>query len=205
MADITGSQYPTSPSFTGINFKTVTPAQTSVSMSGKMRRVSLGVTYYTWEVKYPQLVPLDAGTVQGYLGQTLGQTFSFEILLPKISYSKLTNQTSSTPRTSAAGALGAKQVSLTNCGANKTVLAAGDFFKFANHSKVYMAVSPCNSDGAGAATLYFTCPLVAAVPNGTNLTITSVPFTAICEEDAQTFDIGYGGMTSLSVKMREVW
>jgi len=205
MADITGSQYPTSPSFTGINFKTVTPAQVSTTVSGKSRRISLGITYYTWEVKYPQLVPIDAGTVQGFLGQTLGQTFSFEILLPKISYSKLSNQTSSTPRLSAAAALGAKQVELTNCGANKSVLAAGDFFKFNNHSKVYMCVSPCNSNGSGVATLYFTCPLVAAVPLNTNLTITAVPFTAICEEDAQAFDIGYGGMTSMSVKMREVW
>jgi hypothetical protein len=205
MADITGSQYPTYPSFTSVNFKTQTPAQTSTSFSGKMRRVSLGVSFYTWEVKYPQMEALDAGTVNGFLGQTLGQTFSFEIILPKISYSKSTNPPSTTVRTSATAGLGAKQVSLTNCGNTKTVLAAGDYFKFNNHSKVYMAVSPCTSNSSGAATLFFTCPLVAAVPSSTNLTITAVPFTAICSEDVQEYDTGVGGITSMSVAMREVW
>jgi hypothetical protein len=150
-------------------------------------------------------VPIDAGTVIGFLGQTLGQTFSFEILLPKISYSKLSAQTTSTPRLSATAALGAKQVELTNCGISKTVLAAGDYFKFNNHSKVYMCVAPCNSNGSGVATLYFTSPLVAAVPSSTNLTITAVPFTAILAEDVQQYDTGFGGMTSISVSMREVW
>lgn len=205
MADITGSQYPTYPSFTSVNFRTVTPAQTSTSLSGKMRRVSLGVSYYTWEVKYPQMEAIDAGTVTGFLGQALGQTFSFEIILPKISYSKSTNPPSTTPRTSGSVAVGAKQVSLTNCGANKTVLAAGDYFKFNNHSKVYMCVSPCVSNGSGAATLYFTCPLTSAVPTGTDLTITAVPFTAILAEDIQEFDTGVGGITSMTVSMREVW
>jgi hypothetical protein len=205
MADITGSQYPTYPSFTSVNFKTYTPAQTSTSFSGKMRRVSLGVSYYTWEVKYPSLVALDAGTVTGFLGQTLGQTFSFEIILPKISYSKSTNPPSTTVRTTGATAIGAKQVSLTNCGNTKTVLAAGDYFKFNNHSKVYMCVAPCTSSAGGTATLYFTCPLVAAVPSSTDLTITAVPFTAICSEDVQEFSTGIGGITSMSVAMREVW
>jgi len=205
MADITGSQYPTYPSFTSVNFKTVTPAQVSQSLSGKMRRVSLGVSYYTWEVQYPQMEAIDAGTVNGFLGQALGQTFSFEIVLPKLSYSKSTNAPSTTVRTSAAAAIGAKQVSLTNCGNTKTVLAAGDYFKFNNHSKVYMCVSPCISNSGGAATLYFTCPLVAAVPNSTNLTITAVPFTAVLAEDVQEFSTGIGGITSMSVAMREVW
>ena len=205
MADITGSQYPTYPSFTSVNFKTVTPAQTSTSFSGKMRRVSLGVSFYTWEVQYPQMEAIDAGTVNGFLGQTLGQTFSFEIILPKISYSKSTNPPSTTVRTSATAAVGAKQVSLTNCGNTKTVLAAGDYFKFNNHSKVYMCVAPCTSNSGGTATLFFTCPLVAAVPSSTNLTITAVPFTAICSEDVQEFSTGVGGITSMSVAMREVW
>ena len=170
-----------------------------------MRRVSLGVSFYTWEVKYPQMAAIDAGTVNGFLGQTLGQTFSFEIILPKISYSKSTNPPSTTVRTSATAAVGAKQVSLTNCGNTKIVLAAGDYFKFNNHSKVYMCVAPCTSNSGGAATLFFTCPLVAAVPSSTDLTITAVPFTAICSEDVQEFDTGAGGITSMSVAMREVW
>jgi len=32
-----------------------------------------------------------------------------------------------------------------------------------------------------------------------------VPFTAIALSDVQKFDVGIGGMTSMSIKMRETW
>ena len=158
MADLV-TQYPSNPSFESINFKTNTPTQISNTMSGKVRRIGMGVTFYSWDVKYPSLTRLEAGTVKGYLAQALGPQFSFEILLPKLSYSALANQTSNVPRTSASMTQGATSVQITNCGANKNVLAAGDHFIFNNHTKVYMCVSPCTSDGSGNATLYFSGPV----------------------------------------------
>ncbi len=204
MADL-ATQYPASPSFESINFTTNTPTQITNTMSGKLRRVGLGVSFYSWEVKYPSLSRLDAGTVKGYLAQTLGPQFSFEIVLPKLSYSALSSQTASTPRTSAAASIGATSVALTNCGANGAVLAAGDYFKFNNGTKVYQCVSPCTANGSGNATLYFSGPLVTAVPLSTNLTITAVPFTAVIASEVQEYEAGYGGLTTLSVSMREVW
>jgi hypothetical protein len=204
MADL-ATQFPASPSFTSVNFKTNTPTQMTNTMSGKLRRVGQGVSYYSWEVNYPQMTRLEAGSVKGFVAQALGPQFSFEIVLPRLSYSALTDQTSSTPRTSASMSIGATNVTLTNCGANKNVLAAGDYFKFNNGTKVYMCVSPCTSDSSGNATLYFSGPSVKAVPISTNLTITAVPFTAIFAEEAQEFDVGFGGITSMSLSMREVW
>jgi hypothetical protein len=204
MADL-ATQYPASPSFESINFSTNTPTQITNTMSGKLRRVGLGVSFYSWEVKYPQLSRLDAGTVKGYLAQTLGPQFSFEIVLPRLSYSALTTQTASVPRNSSAASIGATSVPLSNCGANASVLAAGDYFKFNNGTKVYQCVSPCTSDSGGNATLFFSGPLVAAVPLNTNLTITAVPFTAVIANEVQEFEAGYGGLTTLSVSMREVW
>lgn len=204
MADL-ASQFPTSPGFEAVNFTINTPSQITNTQTGKIRRIGLGVSFYSWEVKYPQLVPLDAGTVRGFVAQALGPQFSFEILLPKISYTNLPNQTASTPRLSSAASQGATSVSLTNCGANGWVLAAGDFFKFNNHSKVYQCVSPCQANGSGAATLYFSGPLVQSVPYNTAVTITATPFTAIFAGTEQSFDVGYGGMTSMSIQMREVW
>jgi len=204
MADL-ATQYPANPGFESINFKTNTPTQITTTISGKSRRVGLGVSYYTWEVKYPNLTRLEAGTVKGFLSQALGALFSFEIVLPKLSYSVLAAQTSSTPRSSSITAIGATSVALTNCGTSQNVLAAGDYFKFNNHTKVYQCVSPCVSNGSGIATLYFSGPLVTAVPTATNLTITAVPFTAIMAEQEQQFDVGYGGITTMTVSMREVW
>lgn len=205
MADL-ATQYPASPSFESINFKTNTPTQITNTMSGKLRRVGVGTSFYSWEVQYPQLTRLQAGTVKGFLAQALGPQFSFEIVLPMLSYSALADQTASVPRTTGGTrAVGATSITLTNCGTSKDVLASGDYFKFNNHTKVYQCVSACTSDSSGNATLYFSGPLVTSVPNSTNLTITAVPFTAILAEEAQEFDVGIGGMSSMSVSMREVW
>lgn len=204
MADL-ATQYPSSPSFTSVNFTTNTPTQITNTMSGKLRRVGVGISFYSWEVKYPMLTRLQAGTVKGFLAQALGPQFSFEIVLPTLSYSALASQTGSTPRTTATAAIGSTSVTLTNCGTSASVLAAGDYFKFNNHTKVYQCVAACTSDSSGNATLYFSGPLVSAVPGNTNLTITAVPFTAILAEEAQEFEAGSGGMTTLSVTMREVW
>jgi hypothetical protein len=205
MADLS-TQYPTNPTFNGVKFTANNPAQVTETFTGKSRRVSLGVTYYSWEVSYPTLTPLQAGVVKGYLAQALGQTYSFEIVIPRISYSALgTTQTSNVPQTSAAAVVGATSIGIDGCGANALVLAAGDYFKFANHSKVYQATVACVANASGIATMFFSGPLLSAVPNNTNLTITAVPFTAIASEDAQEHDIGLGGMTSMSVAMREVF
>lgn len=204
MADL-ATQFPTSPSFQSVNFKVNTPTITSETFSGKLRRVGQGVSYYSWEVQYPNLSPLDAGTVRGYVGQCLGPQFSFEIIIPEISYTNLTGQTANTPAAAANSAVGTTNLVVTGCGANGKVLAAGDMFKFNNHSKVYMAVSPVTANSSGVATIFFTSPLVQPVTAGTGVKITAVPFTAVLAEDVQEWDVGFGGISTLSLSMREVW
>lgn len=204
MADI-ASQYPTSPSFNQVTISTNTPTLATETFSGKTRRIGQGHTFYNWQIKYPTLTDREAGLVEGFLAQTYGSLFSFEIVLPEVSYSKSNNPPSTTPATTTSYAAGAKSVALDNCGANKEVLYSGDYFKFDNHSKVYQAVATCTSDGSGVATLFFAGSLVTSVPNDTDLTLTAVPFTAISENDVQKFDVGIGGLTSITVDMRETW
>ena len=206
MADL-ASQYPTTPSFNAVSFQVNTPSLATTTFSGKSRRVAFGHQFYDWEVSYPSLTDRQAGIVEGFLAQTYGPSLSFEIILPEISYSKSNNPPSTTPAVNQVGgyAKGQKSVVLDNCGANKQVLYVGDYFKFDNHSKVYQCVATCESDGSGNATLFFAGSLVADVPDNTDLTITAVPFTAIALNDVQKFDVGIGGITSISVKMRETW
>ena len=206
MADIE-TQYPTTPSFTAVNFQTNVPTISTETFSGKVRRVGYGHQFYEWEVQYPNLTESQAAIVQGYLAQTYGPLLSFEIALPKISTTKSTNPPSTTVNVNNASGYtaGAKQVVLENCGANKDVLNVGDFFKFNNHSKVYQATSTCVSDGSGAATLFFAGSLVSAVPDDTALTLTDVKFTALALTEAQQVNVGIGGISNLNVKMREIW
>jgi len=203
MADL--GQYPSSPSFETVNFKINTPSIVSETNSGKTRRVGMGISYYTFTAKHPNMTPTDAGQVTGFVAQCFGPQLSFTIVLPEISYTKSTNPPSGTVTTSAALAIGDKSIAITGAGANKTVLKAGDFFKFNNHSKVYMCVSDCTSNGSGAATLYFSGSAVSTVNSGTALTLDAVPFTVILADDLQEFDVGVGGITTMSLDMKEIW
>jgi hypothetical protein len=206
MADL-ATQWPATPEGNAVNFKINTPTQTTETFSGKMRRVGLGVSYYSWEMRWTNLKPLDAGTINGYSAQALGQQFSFEIVIPKVSFTKLTDQTGNTPVVATSISVGATSVQLSGCGANRNVLAAGDYFKFQNHTKVYMCVSPCVSNGSGVATLFFSGPCVngTGVAAGQTVRINQVPFTAIMDEEAQEYEVGIGGITNMSIAMREIW
>jgi len=166
----------------------------------------MGVSYYSWEVKYPNLTPLEAGTVQGYIAQALGSQFSFLIALPKISYSKLGGlQQTQAIFTTQAYPIGATSIRIKFATPLSNILAAGDFIGFQNHSKVYQAVAAVQAEASGNATIFFSCPLQSAVPNNTQVYINGIYFTAVLAENVQEWDVGVGGLTSLSLQMREVW
>ena len=205
MADLSG-YYPMTVQPYTINLTTNTPAQTTTSFSGKTFRTAFGAQYYEAELKYNTLKQSEFRAINAFIGQAFGPTFSFEIVMPEISYTTLANQTGSTPSTTASYAKGVKQVSIDGCGANGKVLGAGDYFKFANHSKVYQAAADCTANSSGVATLFFAGSLVEAVPNNTSLTITAVPFTMILQENNSGFQTGVGGLVGgFSIKMREVF
>lgn len=210
MADISPGQFPTDPTFSTVNFKVNTPAILTETNAGKVRRASFGHSYYSFDVEYPPLTPQEAREVQGFVEVAHGPLYSFEIVLPKVSYSISANAATAntTVTTAAAIAYGATEVLLSNCGANKTIMYAGDYFKFANHSKVYMCTNRntgVQSNAAGYATLSFSGVGVTSVPSGTRLTIDAVPFTVILAEQTHSYEVSYGGMTSLKLSMREVW
>ena len=130
--------YPSSPAFNTVNFKINTPVIKTTTLSGKSRRVAQGHSFYTFEAKYNNISKYDAGPVVGFISQQYGSLETFQIVLPEISYSKVGNQTTGSVTTTATVAAGVDHVSVTGVTSGKNLLRAGDFFKFANHSKVYM-------------------------------------------------------------------
>jgi hypothetical protein len=135
---------------------------------------------------------------------TQGPLYSFEIVLPEISYSKcLSNPANIVISTSLP--IGTMRANVSASSTNAEVIRAGDYFKFNNHSKVYQAAINCNSDGTGNAVLFFGSPTVSNVSSGTTLIVNAVPFTAIVDSTEQETTVGFGGMTEVEVKMREVW
>jgi hypothetical protein len=205
MADISPGQFPTTPSAQAINFKINTPGITSETNSGKVRRVGYGHSYYTFELKYPSLTASQLGEITGFVATAQGTLFSFEIVLPKLSVSKASNTSANNTATSATITAGQKYVTLTGLPTSTTVLKAGDFFRFNTHSKMYMVTQDLTSSGAGTANLQFSGSAVTSVASGTRIWTNGVPFTVILTDPEQAFDASYGGISTLSLGMREIW
>ena len=68
-----------------------------------------------------------------------------------------------------------------------------------------MVVNDLNSDANGRGTLNFAGGVVAAVPVGTGITTTAVPFTVCLDSSVQEYSVSYGGMSTMSLGLREVW
>lgn len=206
MADIL-TPYPTNPGFEAVNFRINTPAIISETNSGRVRRVGYGHSYYSFDVKYRYLTYDQAGVVMSFLATAQGQLLSFEIVLPEISVSDAPAAAAATLTATVQTTVnaGVKSVTLANCGANKNILNAGDYFRFNNHSKVYMSTTNVTSNGSGLATVTFSGSLVSQVPSGTGVFLTNVPFTVVLSEPTQEYEVSQRGITTLSVSMREVW
>ena len=68
-------------------------------------------------------------------------------------------------------------------------LKAGDFIKFAGHSKVYMVVADVTADGSNEATVTIEPPLLVALANDSAVTYDNVPFTVSLITDIQEFGV----------------
>lgn len=212
--------------FQTVDFKMNSPAQTTQSLNGKVRRLGMGITYYTFTVKYPMISRAKMSTLMGYLSQCQGPLYAFDIVLPYISYTNLTNQISgSVTVTGGTDTWVENGVSKTGyktgrgvvtvTGPNGALFAGGDVMRFEDlnfpgndstnkHLKVYMVTNDVTIAG-GTGTVYFAGGLVDNVPNGTNIRYNAVPFQVILQGEEQAFSIAQGGMGALEFECREVW
>jgi hypothetical protein len=202
--------FPSSPSFESINFTINTPLIKTQTNSGKITRIAMGHQYYSFTVKYPRITARELGTVSGFISLTLGGYSAFQIVLPELSYSKAEESADAgrtfvvTASTSSGATVLSYQVSGSNT-ASKEFFAAGDFIKFSNHDKVYQITQTTSTNASSTGYIVIGGALVSAVPSSTTITRNAVPFTVILDGDAQEFDTGMGGISSLSLDMREVW
>lgn len=196
--------FPSTPQPTDIKFNLQTPVLKTTTISGKTRRVAMGIQYYTMTLRFGSMTSSQMNPIQAFIASQYGAYDSFQIVLPKISYRKATDSISTTPTATASVSAGATSLKVTTDN-NKTVLKAGDFFKFANHTKVYMANTDFTSTSTGTGVLSFTPALVNDVTSSEALTITAVPFTVILDNEEQSFTVGVGGITTTELELREVF
>ena len=187
--------FPSSPGFTSTGFRSTSYNLSSTSVSGRTQVRGIGSQRWEFTASFPPMSRDEYGPINAFLLKQRGMLESFQIVLPIIS----TQSGDASGSKTANGALSVGATTVNLHGGSGT-LKAGDVFKFANHSKVYMFTADRNGNG----NVTFEPPLTTSVANGEGLVITNVPFTVRLNNDVQEFNYATDGTVSYEIDMIEV-
>lgn len=196
--------YPTTPAFRSVAFRSEHTALVDVSQSGKRTARDFGGHRWLFGVDHVRLTADTFWPLYAFLLKQRGRFESFQIVLPD----------KATPRGLASGGGGTPVVflsgqtgrSLTTNGwtANVTnMLKAGDVFKLAGHSKVYMLTADASSNGTGVMTLNFEPALRQSPADNEALTIHSVPFTVMLSDPELSYETTPPAFYALAFEVEE--
>jgi hypothetical protein len=175
--------YPTDPEFTAINITSEHSNLRSETRSGRTIVRGLGTQRWRFTAKYDDLTREQFAPVLAFVMSTKGGLDSFEIVPPVVSTSQ--NTLSGTPAVNGAHTAGDNTIQVDSF---TGTLKAGDFIKFASHTKVYMVVA----DRSGVGEMTIEPALIEDVPNNNSITVTDVPFTMRLDNDIQQYRLnGY--------------
>jgi hypothetical protein len=186
--------FPSDPGFVAVNFTSEFYNLSSTSLSGRTQVRAIGGQRWSFSAAFPPMAASEYGPVNAFIIKQRGMFESFQIVLPNVSY---TSGTPSGSVTSNALSIGATSVTVSGL---TGVLKAGNVFKFANHSKVYMITADRSGNGA----MTFEPPLVATVGNGEGITYTAVPFTVRMNNNVQEFKYNLDNTVAYEIDMIEV-
>lgn len=195
--------YPSTPSFQGVNFKINTQTQQTVSLSQRRIRSSIGTSYFSVTAQYPPMTRSEFKPVMAFIATCRGPLNEFDIFLPEVSEAT-GNTAGSTALVNGTQAAGSSTISADGFAFSTTVLKAGDVIRFENHTKVYMVTSDVTSSGTGTATINITPALLTGVTNNESITIDNVPFRMILADDMQEISIGTDNLYQFELDLIEV-
>ena len=181
-------QLPTSPVFNAMNFKSEVNTLISVSDSG--RRFARQIDNQRWKFtcSYKLLTRAEFAPILAFITKQRGQKETFTVIPPKIK-DALGSETT-TISVNGSHTAGDNTIAIDGFNADSAgSLKAGDFIKFANHTKVYMVVADV-TPSSNAATVTIEPPLIEALANDETVTYDNVPFTVYLESSVQQYSLG---------------
>jgi len=183
---------PTTPVFNAMNFKDESNTLISISDSG--RRFSRKIDNQRWKFtcKYVNLSRAEFAPILAFITKQRGAKETFTVSPPKIK-DALGSETT-TISVNGVHAVGDSTIAIDGFNADSAgSLKAGDFLKFASHTKVYMVVADV-TPSSNAATVTIEPPLIEALANDSTVTYDDVTFTVYLEGTVQTYDLGFNDL-----------
>ena len=183
---------PTTPVFNAMNFKHESNTLISISDSG--RRFARKIDNQRWKFtcKYMNLSRAEFAPILAFITKQRGAKETFTVSPPKIK-DALGSETT-TISVNGVHAVGDNTIAIDGFNADTAgSLKAGDFLKFASHTKVYMVVADV-TPSSNAATVTIEPPLIEALANDSTVTYDDVTFTVYLEGTVQTYDLGFNDL-----------
>jgi len=202
--------FPSSPGFTTANFRQNTVTKTVQTQSGRTVRASNATTLFTGTLAFPTMSAAEFRPIQAFIALSQGKLNEFDIVIPVVSQSISANRAAVdgnvTVETDSAGnhSVGDTTIKVQTPLNSNNVLKAGDVIRFANHTKVYVVTTDCNSEANGEAIINIQPGLVESVSNGEAVTTNDVPFRMILDNDIQEFSYTTEQYTNYEIDVREV-
>ena len=179
---------PSTPVFNAMNFKD--ESNTLISTSDSGRRFARKIDNQRWKftVGYQNLTRAEFAPILAFITKQRGAKETFTITPPKIK-DALGSETT-TISVNGIHAVGDNTIAIDGFNADSAgSLKAGDFLKFASHTKIYMVVADV-TPSSNAATVTIEPPLIEALANDSTVTYDDVSFTVYLEGTVQTYDLG---------------
>ena len=192
--------FPTSPAVSEIKIVSDQPIFNSLAESGKRQARYAGGHLWEMDLTFPVMTRAEFAPIDGFIMSQRGSAGSFQYVPPN----KATPIGGWGSSVSVVGAQVAGISSMPMTGFNpnaSAVVKAGDIFKFAGHSKVYMVVADADSTGNDA-TLNFEPLLVSSVADLELITFLNVPFTVFVD-DILEYKVSRQSFYTYTVKLKE--
>ena len=179
---------PTSPEFNALSFQEEVNTLVSVSDSG--RRFARQIDNQRWKFtcRYTNLTRAEFAPIFAFITKQRGSKETFTITPPNLK-NALGSETT-TISVNGSHTAGDTTIAIDGFNADSAgSLKAGDFLKFASHTKVYMVVSDV-TPSSNAATVTIEPPLIEALTNDSTVTYDDVPFTVYLDSRIQQYQLG---------------
>lgn len=166
--------YPTTPKFQSMSITSKTQTYASVAQNMSVETRTRGVQRWEVSLQYPPLTREEAMQVYAFIISQQGSFDTFQFAVPDVknclSPTTQVDDTGveGTPMTIDQASTIGRNVQVANFNRSKTVMEAGQFFKFSDHAKVYMVTADLVTDSVGKGLLSFTPPILQQPVAGTD-------------------------------------
>lgn len=193
---------PTSPAVSELTITSYQETITVKAINGRRQSRQIGGQYWKIRARYNNLTRAEFAPIEAFLMSQRGSYDSFTFTPPILSVPQGTDP--GTPLVNGASQTGRSVVTDGwGTGSAQTVLKAGDFIKFTNHSKVYQITADATCDVSGNATLTIEPELQTSPADNEAIVTNPVPFTVFNEGKVIEMSTGVNDVFNFSISFCE--